>query len=76
MSDCWLTPNEQIFSYIMARTSYFGWDYDDVRFVLVQQGELGLYSSSSPQQQSTGGYAVSLEDIILIPNQPVFALTP
>jgi len=26
-----LTPNEQFFSYIMARTSYIRWD-DDVRF--------------------------------------------
>jgi len=27
-------PNEQIFSYIMARTSYIRWDDDDVCFVL------------------------------------------
>jgi len=30
-----LTPNEQSFSHIMARTSYIWWD-DDVSFVLDQ----------------------------------------
>jgi len=29
-----LTPNEQFFSYIMARSSYIWWDDDDVHFVL------------------------------------------
>jgi hypothetical protein len=33
-----LMPNEQFFSYIMARTSYIQWNYDDdVCFVLDQQ---------------------------------------
>jgi len=35
VSDCWLTTNEQFYSYIgiMTRTSYIQWD-DDVCFVL------------------------------------------
>jgi len=36
-SDCCSMPNEQLFSFIMARTRYpdtFHWDYDDVCFVL------------------------------------------
>jgi hypothetical protein len=36
-SDCCLTPNEQMFSYIMTRTSYIQWNDTDVRFVLDQQ---------------------------------------
>ena len=39
---------QQIFSYIMARTSYFSWwDDDDVRFVLYQHAELDFYIASS-----------------------------
>ena len=34
MSDCCLTPNQQFFSIITARTSYIFYDDDDVRFVL------------------------------------------
>ena len=30
------TPNEQVFSYIMSRTSYIQWNDDDVHFVLDQ----------------------------------------
>jgi len=33
--NCFLTPKEQIFSYIMARTCYIKWN-DDVRYVLYQ----------------------------------------
>jgi len=36
-SDYCLTPNEQFFSYIMARISYIQWNDDDVHFVLDQQ---------------------------------------
>jgi hypothetical protein len=56
VSDCCLMPNEQYFSYIMARTSYIQWIDDDVRFVLDQYAELNLYSSGSLKQQSTGGH--------------------
>jgi len=37
VSDCCLTPNEQLFSYIMDRTSYMWQDVNDVLFVLDQQ---------------------------------------
>ena len=37
VSDYCLTPNQQFFSYIMARTSlHFWWDDDEVRFALYQ----------------------------------------
>ena len=32
-----ITPNEQFFSYIMARTSNILWKYNNVPFVLDQQ---------------------------------------
>ena len=60
----------------MARTIYFQWDDDEVRFVLDQHAELDFYSASSLKQQSAGRYVAPLGHIILIPNQPVFALTP
>jgi len=41
VSDCCLTPNEQIFSYIMARISYIR--IDDVRFVQYQHAIVQLY---------------------------------
>jgi len=31
VSDCCLTPNEQYFSYIMARKTHFRWDHNDGR---------------------------------------------
>jgi putative hemolysin len=36
VSDYCLAPNEEYFSYIMARTSYIRLDYNDVGFVLDQ----------------------------------------
>jgi len=54
MSDCCLMPNEQLFSYIKARTSYIQWNDGDVFFVLDQHAELYFYSASSLKQQSTG----------------------
>jgi hypothetical protein len=56
----------------MARTS---WDDDEVRFVLDQHIELDVYSASSLKQQSAGRHIAPLGHIILIPNQPVFALS-
>ena len=50
-------------------------DDDDVRFVLEQHAELDFYSASSMTQQS-GRHVVSFRQIILIPSQPVFTLTP
>ena len=67
---------QQFFNYIMARTSYFQWDVDEVRFVLDQYAELDFYSASSLKQQSAGRHVAPLGHIILIPSQPVFALSP
>ena len=69
-------PIQQFFNYIMARTSYFQWDVDEVRFVLDQYAELDFYSASSLKQQFAGRHVAPLGHIILIPSQPVFALSP
>jgi hypothetical protein len=53
----------------------FWWNNDDVRFVLEQHVELDLYSVRSLKQQSTARDVPPLRHIILIPSQPVFALT-
>jgi hypothetical protein len=70
VSDFCLTPNEQFFSYIMARTSYIQWndDDDDVQFVLDQHAELDFYSASSLKQQSVGRHVSPLRHIILFPS--------
>ena len=55
----------------------FQWDDDDqVRFVLDQHAELDLYSASLLKQQSASRRVAPLVHIILIPGQPVFALSP
>ena len=54
----------------------FQWDGDGVRFVLDQHAELDVYSGSSLKQQSAGRHVAPLGHIILIPSQPVFALSP
>ena len=54
----------------------FQWDDDAIRFVLDQNAELDFYSASSLKQQSTDRQVAQLGHIILIPSQPVFALTP
>jgi hypothetical protein len=64
-------PIQQFFSYIN-----FQWDDDEVRFVLDQHAELDFYSASSLKQQSAGRHVAPLGHIILIPSQPVFALSP
>ena len=60
----------------MARTSYFQWDDDEVRFVLDQHAELDFYSASSLKQPSMGRHVAPLGHIIVTPSQPVFALSP
>ena len=64
------------FSYITARISYIRRDDDGVCFVLDQYNEFDLYSACSLKQQSVGIDVGPLGHIILIPSQPVFALTP
>ena len=54
----------------------YQWDDDEIRFVLNQHAELDFYSASSLKQQSMGRHVAPLKHIILIPNQPVFALSP
>ena len=54
----------------------FQWDDDEVCFVLDQPAELDFYSASSLKQQSAGRHITPLGHIILIPSQPVFALSP
>ena len=46
---------------------------DEIRFVLDQ---LEFYNASWLKQQSTGRHVAPLGHIILIPSQPVFALSP
>jgi hypothetical protein len=75
VSDYDLTPNEQFFSCIIAITSYFQWNDDDVRFVLDQYTELDFNSASSLKQQSAGRHVAPLRHIIRILSQPDFALT-
>jgi hypothetical protein len=50
LSGCCLTPNEECFSHIMARTNYVRRDDNDVRSVLNQHPYLDLYSVSSLKQ--------------------------
>ena len=52
------------------------WDDDEVGFVLDQHAELDFYSASPLKQQSAGRHITPLGHIILIPSQPVFALSP
>jgi hypothetical protein len=49
---------------------------DEVCFVLDQHAELDFYSASSLKQQSADKHVAPLWHIILIPSQPVFALSP
>jgi hypothetical protein len=51
-------------------------DDDEFRFVLDQYAELDFYSASPLKQKSAGRHVAPLGHIILIPTQPVFALTP
>jgi hypothetical protein len=69
--------NSAIFSAISWQEQVnFQWDDDEIRFVLDQHGELDFYSVSSLKQQSVGRRVTLLGHIILIPSQPVFALSP
>jgi hypothetical protein len=54
----------------------FQWDDDEVRFVLGQHAELDFYSASTLEQQSAGWHVAPLGHIILIPSQPMFAISP
>jgi hypothetical protein len=72
-----LTANQQFFSYVSWQGQVnFQWDDDEVRFVLDQHVELDFYIASSLKQQSADRHVAPLGHIILIPSQPVFALSP
>ena len=45
-------------------------------FVLNKHTQLDVYSANSLKQQYTDIHVASLEHNIVIPNKPVFALTP
>ena len=52
------------------------WDDDDVCFVLDQHTWYDFYTACSLKPQSKGRHVTTIGHIILIPSQPVFALTP
>ena len=55
----------------------FQWDDDEVRLcTLVQHALLDFYNASSLKQQSACRHVAPLGHIILIPSQPVFAISP
>ena len=74
MSNCRLTPNEQYFSYIMVSTRTYVWR-DDILCTRPTR-LVGFYSACSLKQQFSGRHVALLGHIILIPNRPVFPLTP
>jgi hypothetical protein len=76
-SDCCLTPTQQICSTISWQEQVnFQWDDEEVRFVLDQHAEFDFYSARSLKQQPAVRRVVPLRQIILIPSQPVFVLSP
>jgi hypothetical protein len=52
------------------------WDYDETRFVLDQHTYLDLHSARSLGPQSVNRHVAPLGHIIMIPSQPVFAVSP
>ena len=69
-------PESNFVSYIMVETYYILMWWWDVRSVLNQQMYLDFYTTSSLKQQSMGRNVPPLGHNILIPSQPVIALTP
>jgi hypothetical protein len=54
----------------------FYWDEDEVHFALDQHTEFDFHSASLLKQQSADRHVAPGEHIILIPSQPIFALSP
>ena len=76
VSDCSLLCQLSNFSAISWwEQVIFNENDDNVRFVLDQHAELNFNSASSLKQQSAVKHVAPLGHIILIPSQPVFALT-
>ena len=76
VSDCCLCQFSNFSAISWREQVNFQWDNDEVHFVLDQHAELDFYSASSLKQQSTDRHVALLGHIILIPSQPVFALSP
>ena len=76
VSDCCLAPIINFIAISGREQVNFQRDNDELRFILDQHAELDSYSAISLKQQSAGRYVAPLERIILIPSQPVFALSP
>ena len=77
LSDCYLTPILQFFQlYHGENKLILKLDDDEVRFVPDQHADMDFYCASSLKQQSADRYVAPLRHIILIPSQPVFALSP
>jgi hypothetical protein len=53
----------------------FQWDHDDAHVVLDQHAELDFLGIGSLKQQATDRHVSPLRHIILIPSQPIFALS-
>jgi hypothetical protein len=72
VSDCCLTPTQQFFNYVMARTSWFSmrWIWGPLC------NRLTCLVGFLLKQQSAGRHVAPHGHIILIPSQPVFARSP
>jgi len=72
VSDCFLMPSEQCFSYFMERTRYIS-----IRWwwcpLCTRPTLLVFWSVSSLRPQSTGRHVAPLGNIILTLSLPVFA---
>ena len=60
----------------MARARYIQWNDDEVYSVLDQHADLDLYSANTQKQQTTNRHVVPLGHFIMIPTQPILAITP
>ena len=76
VSDCCLTPIQHFLAIPWREQVNFQWGDDEVHFALDQHAQLDVYSASLLKQQSAGRHVAPLGHIILIPSQPVFALSP
>jgi hypothetical protein len=72
----WLLFNANSSAILQLYHYNFQWDEDEVRFVLDQYANLDFYSASSLKQQSVDRHVAPIGHIVLIPSQPVLALSP
>ena len=70
MSDCCLTPTQQVWGISWREQVLFHWNDDEVGFVLDQNAKLDFYRASSLQQQSADNYFAPPGHI----SQSVFAI--